>query len=221
VALRVAVYSLLLKIASDASHGLLTNDDSVRLPLSIVLHQYESTLHTSEPRSVEYQSVMELRKNLSLGTVTEMSIAIRSVHRLKHAKITTSCDSQGTCVSVMDCGKFSIRMTIFASHAPVGRAVAGVDAICQRLIGAGRAGLSQSQLGSKLQRFMPAEQLSICLNIMHEQEMVQKFEVRDSKYGRPVALWRATKRMRQRGAQALVLREFERTLTEALVVADH
>jgi len=111
--------------------------------------------------------------------------------------------------------------TIFASHAPVGRAVAGVDAICQRLIGAGRAGLSQSQLGSKLQRFMPAEQLSICLNIMHEQEMVQKFEVRDSKYGRPVALWRATKRMRQRGAQALVLREFERTLTEALGVADH
>lgn len=105
--------------------------------------------------------------------------------------------------------------TIFASHAPVGRAVAGVDAICQRLIGAGRAGLSQSQLGARLQRYMVREQLVICLNIMHDQDMVQKFEVRDNKYGKPVILWRATRRLRLRGSQALVLREFERVLTEA------
>jgi hypothetical protein len=108
---------------------------------------------------------------------------------------------------------------IFTPHVPIGRTVAGVEAVCQRLIGAGRAGLSQSQLGGMVGRYMTREHMTLCLNIMHEHDIVQKFEVKDSKYGKALTLWRATKRLRLRGAQALVLREFERVLTEASVGA--
>jgi hypothetical protein len=106
---------------------------------------------------------------------------------------------------------------IFAAQTQIGKTVAGVDAICQRLVGAGRAGLSQTQLGGMVQRHMNREHMNLCLAIMHEHDIVQKFEVRDGRYGKPLTLWRATKRLKLRGTQALVLREFERTLTESAV----
>lgn len=104
---------------------------------------------------------------------------------------------------------------LFAKHTPIGKEVAGVAALCERLSAAGRAGLSQTQLGLGVGRYMTREQMNLCLAIMHEGEFVQKFEVRDSKFGKPITLWRATTRIRTRGAQAMIMRDLEKALVEA------
>lgn len=104
---------------------------------------------------------------------------------------------------------------LFAKHAPVGKTVAGVGALVDRLIGAGKAGLSQAQLGGMVQRYMTREHLHLVLAIMLELELVQKFEYQPTKYSKTVTLWRATKHITKRGAQAMVLTELERALTEA------
>lgn len=68
-----------------------------------------------------------------------------------------------------------------------------VDRIRHALISAGRSGLSQTAVTAISRKHGSRDDQSSCLAIMHEMQLVQKFEVRTGESGRPITMWRATK----------------------------
>lgn len=101
---------------------------------------------------------------------------------------------------------------MFSSHTPVSKTIQGIDRIRSALLSAGRRGTSQTQLRILTQRYMDAAQMNTALAIMHELDLVQKFNIPNAKhYGVEPTLWRATRRLANRGALDLVMREMENT----------
>ena len=72
------------------------------------------------------------------------------------------------------------------------------------LVHAGKLGMRQSAITKALSRLLNGTQIGDLLAIMHELEMVQKFQIQDG-WGRPATLWRATKLMLDRDANNLLL----------------
>lgn len=70
--------------------------------------------------------------------------------------------------------------------------VLGIDALRDKLIAAGLNGLKQGELTKSLQRHMNAEHIKTALDIMHDLQMVQRFDGVQVGRGRPVTMWRAT-----------------------------
>lgn len=86
------------------------------------------------------------------------------------------------------------------------RIVAGIDKLRTTLIQAGELGISQTDLIFKTRRGINSRELDYALAIMHEMEMVQKFEV--STGGRKKTIWRGTNK--------LLLRNLNQLLNEKL-----
>lgn len=82
--------------------------------------------------------------------------------------------------------------SIFEGTGTNSKLVLGVDAIRDKLLAAGTSGIKQSELTKALQRYINAEQVRVALNIMHDLQMVQRFENIQVGKGRPTTLWRAT-----------------------------
>lgn len=100
---------------------------------------------------------------------------------------------------------------IFESTYTDSRLVLGIDRLRLILLGSGRSAVSQTKLVRDLQRLMRAEQISVALEIMHELDMVQKFEDVPSgmRSGRPKTMWRATTNLSKEGALERVLLTLE------------
>jgi hypothetical protein len=82
--------------------------------------------------------------------------------------------------------------TIFEGTGTHSRITLGVDALRDKLLAAGLAGAKQSELTKQLQRYLNAEQIKAALDVMHDLQMVQRFENVQVGMGRPVTIWRAT-----------------------------
>lgn len=82
--------------------------------------------------------------------------------------------------------------SIFEGTGTNSRLILGVDAIRDKLLAAGINGIKQSDLTKALQRYMDAEHVTTALDIMHELNMVQRFDGIKVGKGRPTRLWRAT-----------------------------
>jgi hypothetical protein len=82
--------------------------------------------------------------------------------------------------------------SIFEGTGTNSRIIVGVDALRDKLIAAGANGVKQSELTKALQRHMNAEHVLTGLNIMHDLQMVQRFDNIKLGRGRPTTLWRAT-----------------------------
>lgn len=76
----------------------------------------------------------------------------------------------------------------------------GLDRIRDILIASGKEPVKRSFLLFKVQRYMNANELTSALDVLHELDMVQKFEVESTTPGRPATLYRATRNILSRGA---------------------
>jgi len=80
---------------------------------------------------------------------------------------------------------------IFEGTGTNSKLVLGVDAIRDKLLAAGVGGIRHSDLSKSVQRFMDAEHARTALDVMHELQLVQKFENVTVGRGRPTTIWRA------------------------------
>jgi hypothetical protein len=81
---------------------------------------------------------------------------------------------------------------IFEGTGSGSKLVLGVDALRDKLIAAGAGGIKQSELTKALQHHMNAEQIKTALDIMHDLQMVARFDGVSVGKGRPTTIWRAT-----------------------------
>lgn len=83
------------------------------------------------------------------------------------------------------------------------RLTAGIDKLRSVLLDAGAIGIGQSELLFKTRTKLRTRELEYALNIMHELEMVQRFEVATG--GRKKTIWRATNKLLVRDLNKLLL----------------
>lgn len=98
---------------------------------------------------------------------------------------------------------------LFSASKESTRLVAGIDKLRSVLMQAGELGIGQSELLFKTRATLKTRELEYALNIMHEMEMVQRFEV--STGGRKKTVWRGTNKLLLRNLNTLL---GERMLTE-------
>jgi hypothetical protein len=82
--------------------------------------------------------------------------------------------------------------SIFEGTGGSSKLVAGIDKLRDKLLAAGLSGLPQRELTQAVASYMDAEHMTAVLNIMHELQMVQKFEGIQVSRGRPKTIWRGT-----------------------------
>lgn len=82
--------------------------------------------------------------------------------------------------------------SIFEGTGANSKLILGIDAIRDKLLVAGINGIKQSELTKAVQRYINAEHVITALDIMHELQMVQKFQGIQLGKGRPTTMWRAT-----------------------------
>jgi hypothetical protein len=96
---------------------------------------------------------------------------------------------------------------IFQTSVASNRMVQGVDRLRSILIRAGLDGLQSAEITRRLRTYLTADQCKTALVIMHELDMVQRFEVPSG--GRPITVWRATKNITGKGALDAITRRLE------------
>lgn len=101
--------------------------------------------------------------------------------------------------------------SLFRASAPVNRTLAGIERLRERLVEAGRTGISQTQARIVTQRYLSADQLRLCLHIMQELRMVDSFQMQANHLGRPVTIWRATRTLTNVGAMDMIMKELTPT----------
>ncbi len=82
-----------------------------------------------------------------------------------------------------------------------------VDKMRTILVGAGRIGISQTNLTSRCGRQGSAEDQKLVLNVMHEMNLIQKFLIESGAPGRDTTMYRATKSLAHSGAIDQVLEQ--------------
>lgn len=98
--------------------------------------------------------------------------------------------------------------TIFEHTLTDDKLIVGVDKVRTILLAAGRDGISQSRLSRTVQHYINGADLANLLDIMHELELVQQFEIRVA-LGRPKKLWRATTLLATAGIIEKVIDKFD------------
>ena len=91
---------------------------------------------------------------------------------------------------------------LFSASKESTRLVTGIDKLRTVLMQAGEMGIGQSELLFKTRATLRTRELEYALNIMHEMEMVQKFEVATS--GRKKTVWRGTNKLMLRNLNTLL-----------------
>lgn len=71
--------------------------------------------------------------------------------------------------------------------------VAGIDKLRDKIIAAGTSGIQQRELTKACAAYFNAETMRAVLDIMHELQMLQKFDLSATGPGRPATLWRGTR----------------------------
>lgn len=90
------------------------------------------------------------------------------------------------------------------------KTVSCIERLRDVLVEAGTQALTQTQVYNIAKAYVDAKRLKIILAIMHEMQLVQKFELRKSRTGAPTKLWRATDKLAKMGASQLVAEEVRR-----------
>jgi len=85
--------------------------------------------------------------------------------------------------------------SIFEGTGTATKEIIGIDKLRDKLIALGHNGATQTVLSKSTSRYFNSEFLGTVLEVMHELDMVQKFEniKPGSGRGRPITIWRATK----------------------------
>lgn len=92
---------------------------------------------------------------------------------------------------------------LFGSGRADRRIVNGVDKLRDLLADAGALGLSQTELLFKLRTYLKTREMEYALTIMHELEMVAKFEIKTG--GRPKTVWRGSNKLLSRHLNEMLL----------------
>jgi hypothetical protein len=93
--------------------------------------------------------------------------------------------------------------SLFGANKEAARLTGGIDKLRRVLLEAGELGIGQSDLLFKTRNALKTRELEYSLAIMHEMEMVQKFEIPTS--GRKKTIWRATNKILLRNLNQLVM----------------
>lgn len=86
------------------------------------------------------------------------------------------------------------------------RLVAGLDKLRTVLMEGGTLGLTQTELVFKVRAYLQSRELTFALQLMHELEMVQRFEIATA--GRTKTIWRATNRIAIRANNEVLKERF-------------
>lgn len=92
---------------------------------------------------------------------------------------------------------------LFGANKEAMRMTNGIDKLRTVLLEAGELGIGQSEVLFKTRRHLKTRELEYALAIMHEMEMVQRFDV--ATQGRRKTVWRATNRILARNLNSLML----------------
>lgn len=95
---------------------------------------------------------------------------------------------------------------LFSGGTTTARVATAIERIRLRLIEKAHQGEIQSRLFTLTRGYLTKEMFDTVMDIMHELQMVQKFEER-GRVGRPSIIWRATKMLTARGSIDTVLEE--------------
>jgi len=82
---------------------------------------------------------------------------------------------------------------LFGTGVAASRTYTLVDRLRGALVQAGRTGTSQSTLSAICRKVGTAQEVTDILTIMHEMNLVQKFNIESGERGRPVTMYRATR----------------------------
>lgn len=98
--------------------------------------------------------------------------------------------------------------SLFTETTGIDNLTNGISRIRSLLLEAGTDGLSQSTLSAKTRHLIARSDTLLALNIMHELNMVQQFEIKASSAvgGRPKTIWRATRQLAKHGSLDEILR---------------
>jgi hypothetical protein len=99
--------------------------------------------------------------------------------------------------------------SIFAGGQSNSQLVLGIDKVKQCLIEAGTSGATQTALTKACKNYMNAGRCVTVLEIMHELQMVQRFEGIQLGQGRPATVWRATNQILAKNSMELILNGME------------
>lgn len=97
--------------------------------------------------------------------------------------------------------------TLFGSAQANIRLTAGLDKLREALMQGGVTGLTQTEVLFKCRSYLKAKEIDFALHLMHELEMVQKFEVPTA--GRHKTVWRATNNITVRAHIRQLLARFK------------
>lgn len=114
----------------------------------------------------------------ALLSVNDDTWEIQNTHLVNAIRIVTEAREDGA--------------RIFEGTGTNSKIIMGVDAVRDKLLAAGVNGIKQSELTKALQRYMNAEHVVTALDIMHDLNMVQRFDGIKLGKGRPTTMWRAT-----------------------------
>lgn len=140
---------------------------------------YKSRELKRDPFRASFQSREDghILRVAALLSVSDNTWEIQSNHIISAIKLVVEAREDGA--------------SIFEGTGSNSKLVLGVDALRDKLLAAGIGGIKQSELTKALQRYMDAGHVKTALDVMHELQMVQRFEGVHVGKGRPTTIWRA------------------------------
>lgn len=160
---------------------------------------YKSRELKRDPYRASFQSREDghILRVAALLSVSDNTWEIQSNHVVSAIKLVVEAREEGA--------------AIFEGTGTNSRLVLGVDAIRDKLLAAGIGGIKQSELTKALQRYMDATHVKAALDVMHELQMVQRFEGVHVGKGRPTTIWRAKQSLIATNALDTIISSLEPT----------
>ena len=157
---------------------------------------YRSRVHHRDPFRASFQSREDahILRLAGLLSINDDTWHIQHNHIVAAIKIITQVREDGA--------------SIFEGTGSNPRIVVGIDKVRDKLLAAGINGLPQRDLTKAVAAYMNAEHMIACLDIMHELQMVQKFEQVQVGRGRPATIWRGTNQLAASNAITRVVDEY-------------
>jgi hypothetical protein len=141
---------------------------------------YKTRIRGRDPFRSSFQSREDahILRLAALLCINDGTWCIQNSHIVAAIKIITQVREDGA--------------SIFEGTGNNSRLVIGIDKIRDKLLAAGQNGLPQTELTKAVAMYMNAEHMRAALDIMHELQMVQRFDGIQVSRGRPTTVWRGT-----------------------------
>lgn len=157
---------------------------------------YRSRTHYSDPFRSSFQSREDahILRLAGLLSINDGTWVIQHTHIIAAIKIIAQVREDGA--------------SIFEGTGSSSRFIIGIDKIRDKLLAAGPNGLPQRELTKLIANYMNAEHMKAILDVMHELQMVDCFEIPAVGRGRPTTLWRGTRHLTASNAIDSVTRAY-------------